>query len=215
MTAAQSHSPTGHHHALVWIDHHEARIYRFDSEVSESTHHSSGTNTPPAPASQGQLNWQRPRAGQSRVSGGQLPRISSMPSNVTIWALLKMIVGVETLDHPRRWPAAGSWRKSLSRCRPDGASLFSGQQLSIGRTQGGAKQCMPWCSESRTPRWNGLSCPDPIPGPGQVRIRVAACGVCRTDLHVIDGELPEPKLPIIRGIRLWDVSRHSARPSIP
>jgi len=35
--------------------------------------------------------------------------------------------------------------------------------------------------------------------PGQVRIRVGACGVCRTDLHVRDGELPEPKLPLILG----------------
>jgi D-arabinose 1-dehydrogenase-like Zn-dependent alcohol dehydrogenase len=39
----------------------------------------------------------------------------------------------------------------------------------------------------------------PEPGPGQVRVRVAACAVCRTDLHVLDGELPEPKLPLILG----------------
>ncbi|MBV8968655.1 MAG: zinc-dependent alcohol dehydrogenase family protein [Verrucomicrobia bacterium] len=39
------------------------------------------------------------------------------------------------------------------------------------------------------------------PGPGthQVRVRVLACGVCRTDLHVVDGELPNPKLPVIPG----------------
>ena len=41
--------------------------------------------------------------------------------------------------------------------------------------------------------------PDPAPGPGQVRIRVEACGVCRTDLHVVDGELANPKLPIVPG----------------
>jgi propanol-preferring alcohol dehydrogenase len=41
--------------------------------------------------------------------------------------------------------------------------------------------------------------PDRQPGPGQIRVRVAACGVCRTDLHVIDGELPDPLLPIIPG----------------
>ena len=41
--------------------------------------------------------------------------------------------------------------------------------------------------------------PDPTPGAGEVRVRVAACGVCRTDLHVVDGELPHPKLPIIPG----------------
>src|ERR1700722_8547782 len=34
---------------------------------------------------------------------------------------------------------------------------------------------------------------------GQIRLQVAACGVCRTDLHVVDGELPAPKLPIIPG----------------
>jgi alcohol dehydrogenase, propanol-preferring len=40
---------------------------------------------------------------------------------------------------------------------------------------------------------------DPRPAPGEVRLRVAACGVCRTDLHVVDGELPNPKLPIVPG----------------
>ena len=37
------------------------------------------------------------------------------------------------------------------------------------------------------------------PGPGQVAIRVRACGVCRTDLHIVDGELDQPKLPLIPG----------------
>ena len=41
--------------------------------------------------------------------------------------------------------------------------------------------------------------PDPEPAAGEVRVRVAACGVCRTDLHVVDGELPNPKLPIVPG----------------
>lgn len=41
--------------------------------------------------------------------------------------------------------------------------------------------------------------PDPLPGPGEITLRVEACGVCRTDLHVVDGELPHPKLPIIPG----------------
>ncbi|MET0842054.1 MAG: alcohol dehydrogenase catalytic domain-containing protein, partial [Methyloceanibacter sp.] len=39
----------------------------------------------------------------------------------------------------------------------------------------------------------------PEPGPGQVLIEVAACGVCRTDLHIFDGELPHPKLPLVLG----------------
>lgn len=41
--------------------------------------------------------------------------------------------------------------------------------------------------------------PTPEPGPGQVRVRITACGVCRTDLHVVDGELPSPKLPLVPG----------------
>ena len=39
----------------------------------------------------------------------------------------------------------------------------------------------------------------PRPVAGQVRIRMSACGVCRTDLHVVDGELPHPHIPIIPG----------------
>jgi propanol-preferring alcohol dehydrogenase len=41
--------------------------------------------------------------------------------------------------------------------------------------------------------------PDREPGPNDIRIRIEACGVCRTDLHVSDGELPDPKLPVIPG----------------
>jgi alcohol dehydrogenase, propanol-preferring len=41
--------------------------------------------------------------------------------------------------------------------------------------------------------------PDPQPGAGQIRIRVAACAVCRTDLHIVDGELPRPALPLVPG----------------
>jgi propanol-preferring alcohol dehydrogenase len=41
--------------------------------------------------------------------------------------------------------------------------------------------------------------PEPDPEPGQVAVRVLACGVCRTDLHVVDGELPDPKLPLVPG----------------
>lgn len=41
--------------------------------------------------------------------------------------------------------------------------------------------------------------PDPLPGPGQIRVRVEACAVCRTDLHVIDGELPDIRYPIVPG----------------
>ncbi|HZX30689.1 MAG TPA: zinc-dependent alcohol dehydrogenase family protein [Rhodocyclaceae bacterium] len=41
--------------------------------------------------------------------------------------------------------------------------------------------------------------PIPAAGPGQIRLKVEACGVCRTDLHLVDGELPDPVLPIIPG----------------
>jgi len=46
----------------------------------------------------------------------------------------------------------------------------------------------------RAERW-----PAPEPGPGQVLIQVSACGLCRTDLHVVDGELTAPKLPLVPG----------------
>lgn len=39
----------------------------------------------------------------------------------------------------------------------------------------------------------------PVPAPRQVLLKVRACGVCRTDLHVVDGELPHPKLPLVPG----------------
>ncbi len=45
--------------------------------------------------------------------------------------------------------------------------------------------------------WTELA--DPQPGPGEIRVKVSACGVCRTDLHVVDGELPDPVVPIIPG----------------
>jgi propanol-preferring alcohol dehydrogenase len=41
--------------------------------------------------------------------------------------------------------------------------------------------------------------PDPVPGRGEIRVRVLACGVCRTDLHVIEGDLPAPDLPRVPG----------------
>ena len=41
--------------------------------------------------------------------------------------------------------------------------------------------------------------PLPACGPGEILIEVAACGVCRTDLHVVDGELQHPNLPIVPG----------------
>jgi len=52
--------------------------------------------------------------------------------------------------------------------------------------------------ELKTPlEW--LELPDRLPGRNEIRVEVLACGVCRTDLHVIDGDLPDPRLPIIPG----------------
>ena len=51
---------------------------------------------------------------------------------------------------------------------------------------------------TRTPL-RSAELPDPDPGPGRVLLRVRACGVCRTDLHVVDGELPKPALPLVPG----------------
>ncbi|CAG0985062.1 alcohol dehydrogenase, propanol-preferring [Burkholderiales bacterium] len=41
--------------------------------------------------------------------------------------------------------------------------------------------------------------PVPVPAPGEVLVHVSACGVCRTDLHLVDGELPDPLLPVVPG----------------
>ena len=41
--------------------------------------------------------------------------------------------------------------------------------------------------------------PEPAPGPEQLLVKVSACGVCRTDLHIVDGDLKEPKLPLVPG----------------
>ena len=57
--------------------------------------------------------------------------------------------------------------------------------------------------------------PVPKPGRGEVLVRIAACAVCRTDLHVVDGELPNPKLPLVPGHeivgRIEDIGEGVAR----
>jgi len=56
----------------------------------------------------------------------------------------------------------------------------------------------------------------PTPGPGELLLRIRACGVCRTDLHLIDGELPKPKLPVIPGHEIVaEVAGHGAGVSGP
>jgi len=46
---------------------------------------------------------------------------------------------------------------------------------------------------------------DPEPGPGEVRVAVRACAVCRTDLHVVEGDLPEERRPIVPGHQIVGV----------
>ena len=53
--------------------------------------------------------------------------------------------------------------------------------------------------------------PLPAAGEGELLIEVKACGVCRTDLHVVDGELPHPILPIVPGTRSSGASLRSGR----
>jgi len=55
----------------------------------------------------------------------------------------------------------------------------------------------------------------PEPRPGQLRLRVLACGVCRTDLHVVDGELPRPKLPLVPGHQIVGESDDGRRLGVP
>jgi propanol-preferring alcohol dehydrogenase len=52
-----------------------------------------------------------------------------------------------------------------------------------------------------------IDLPEPDIGPGQVLLDVRACGVCRTDLHILDGELSEPKLPLVPGHQIVGVVR--------
>jgi propanol-preferring alcohol dehydrogenase len=56
---------------------------------------------------------------------------------------------------------------------------------------------------------------EPRPESGQVLLRVLACGVCRTDLHVVDGELPHPKLPLVPGHQIVGESEDGRRLGVP
>jgi alcohol dehydrogenase, propanol-preferring len=59
------------------------------------------------------------------------------------------------------------------------------------------------------PEWTELA--DRQPGVGEIRVKVVACRVCRTDLHVVDGELPDPKVPIIPGHEIVGRNRCARR----
>ena len=57
--------------------------------------------------------------------------------------------------------------------------------------------------------------PHPEPGPGEVLLRVRACGVCRTDLHIVDGELTQPRLPLVIGHQIVGETEDGRRLGVP
>lgn len=57
--------------------------------------------------------------------------------------------------------------------------------------------------------------PDPEPGPGQLLLEVHACGVCRTDLHLRDAEIPAPKLPLVLGHQIVATTADGRRVGVP
>jgi propanol-preferring alcohol dehydrogenase len=57
--------------------------------------------------------------------------------------------------------------------------------------------------------------PDPEPGPGQLLLRIVACAVCRTDLHLRDGEIEAPKLPVVLGHQIVGVTEDGRRVGVP
>jgi alcohol dehydrogenase, propanol-preferring len=60
-----------------------------------------------------------------------------------------------------------------------------------------------------------LDLPVPEPAPGQLLLRVLACGVCRTDLHIVDGELAQPKLPLVPGHQIVGEAEDGRRLGVP
>jgi len=57
--------------------------------------------------------------------------------------------------------------------------------------------------------------PRPEPGPSELLLRVRACGVCRTDLHIVDGELAQPKLPLVLGHQIVGETEDGRRVGVP
>jgi alcohol dehydrogenase, propanol-preferring len=64
-------------------------------------------------------------------------------------------------------------------------------------------------------RLRAATLPDPAPGPGQLLLEVAACAVCRTDLHLRDGEIEAPKLPVVLGHQIVGRAQDGRRYGVP
>ncbi len=60
-----------------------------------------------------------------------------------------------------------------------------------------------------------VTLPDPTPGPGQLLLKVEACGVCRTDLHLRDGEIDVPKQPVVLGHQIVATTEDGRRVGVP
>jgi hypothetical protein len=144
MTADKTHSPTGNIHAVVWIDHHEARIFRFDSEISRATHHVIRDDASPQ-----HLHHKAHSIGSGHVPVNHvyLEKVAADISDAKAilivgpssakqefykhlerdhGELLDLVVGVETLDHPGDGPllahAAQSFRDAARMGRPYAAT---------------------------------------------------------------------------------------------
>ncbi|HEV2702786.1 MAG TPA: hypothetical protein VGV09_14240 [Steroidobacteraceae bacterium] len=140
MTTSASHRPPGHIHALLWIDHHEARIYRFDGEVSEMTQHVIRSEHSPQ-----HLHHKANSVGSGHATVNQ-PFLEHVARDIGDAAailivgpasakhefykhlqnhhqeLLHQVVGVETVDHPTEGAllahAAQSFRAAARLGRP-------------------------------------------------------------------------------------------------
>ena len=140
MTAAKTENPTGRVHAVIWIDHHEAKIFRFDGEVTEATHHVIRDEHSPAHLHH---KANSTGSGHAAVNHAYLAKVAADISDARAIlivgpssakhefykhleqhhsALLPWIVGVETLDHPSDGPllahAAHSFRAAARFGRP-------------------------------------------------------------------------------------------------
>jgi propanol-preferring alcohol dehydrogenase len=69
--------------------------------------------------------------------------------------------------------------------------------------------------EAQRQRLELVTLPDPEPGPGQLLLDIRACGVCRTDLHLRDGEIPATKLPIVLGHQIVATTADGHRVGVP
>ena len=131
MTDSPSHSPPGHIHAVVWIDHHEARIFRFDTEVTEATHHVIRDEHSPPHLHHKANSIGSGHASVNHVYLEQIAADISDAKAILIVGpssakhefykhvelrhkpLLDRIVGVETLDHPGDGPLLAHAAKSF------------------------------------------------------------------------------------------------------